>query len=68
MHANCCFFIKKEGMHNYLKHITLFKYVNNFFNWSNEQIIILEDINRINFKIIEVIFDLVCIFEFYKGL
>jgi hypothetical protein len=40
------------------------------FNQNNAQIIILEfrarqeAINRINFKIIEAIFDLVCIFEF----
>jgi hypothetical protein len=32
MCTNCGFFHKKEGMHNYLKDITLFKYVNNFLN------------------------------------
>jgi thymidylate kinase len=59
---------KKEQMHNYVRQIYLSMLT--IFNWSNAQIIVLEfrarqeAINRIIFKIIEVIFELVCIFEF----
>jgi thymidylate kinase len=62
------FFKQKEQMHNYVRQIYLSMLT--IFNWSNAQIIVLEframqeAINRIIFKIIEVIFELVCIFEF----